>query len=172
MKPRKRGRRPIGRNAMTDAQRQARRRQRLRQQKKEQAAAVGARRRYHASHGYLQAKTKLLAKGHRFERTRREWGYEEGVFVDGALLRSEAVVALAALPPRERQKQLAENRIYSKDLACAAVKSYMEALQVSLDELIKHVNELAVARASAEQHHQARAAGVRRVVGLRRPEFT
>jgi hypothetical protein len=36
-----------------------------------------------ASHGYGRAKTQLIAQGHEFERTRREFGFEEGVFIDG-----------------------------------------------------------------------------------------
>jgi hypothetical protein len=94
---RKRGGRPIGRRAMTAAQRQARRRRRLREaarpRQQEQQQEV-ARRAYQPPYGYGQAKAQLQAQGHHFERTRREFRFEEGVFVDGAFLGSHEVIEL------------------------------------------------------------------------------
>jgi hypothetical protein len=124
---------------MTDAERQAKRRERLRKE-----AEIARRRVQRRSgevrppaHGYPQAKQKMLAEGHTFERCRREWGFEEGVFVDGALVDSGEVVHLATLPKTEREKVLAEKRRRNKDFACHAVRSYMDAMQVSIEELIR-----------------------------------
>jgi hypothetical protein len=50
-------------------------------------------------------------------------------------LSSGNVVRLAGLPKTEREKTLAEDRLRSKDFACTAVKCYMEALHVSIDDL-------------------------------------
>jgi hypothetical protein len=119
MKPRKRGRHPLGRKAMTAAERQPRP--------------------YQTAHGYEKAKAELQTLGHRFEHARREFGFEEGVFVDGALINSLAVIELAKLSPGDRQQQLAEARKDNKDFACSAVASYMRAMWVSLDELTQYV---------------------------------
>ena len=82
---------------MTAAQRQARRRKRLRK-----AKDARLQRAYQPPHGYGRAKSQLLAQGHCFERARREFGFEEGVFVDGAFLGTLEVIRLAELPPQER----------------------------------------------------------------------
>jgi hypothetical protein len=137
MRARKRGRPPLGRKAMTAAQRQARRRQRLREQLREQQEQP-ARRLHQPPHGYPQAKAQLQADGHQFERARREFGFEEGVFVDGAFLGSLEVIDLAKRSPRERARWLAERRLDHQD-ACRAVEGYMEVLRVSLDELVHYV---------------------------------
>jgi hypothetical protein len=138
MKARKRGRRPLGRKAMTAAQRQARRRQRVRKAARKQREERQPRP-YQTAHGYEKAKAELQTLGHRFEHARREFGFEEGVFVDGALINSLAVIELAKLSPRDRQQQLAEARKDNKDFACSAVASYMRAMWVSLDELTQYV---------------------------------
>jgi hypothetical protein len=93
------------------------------------------------AHGYQPAKQKMLAEGHTFERTRDEWGFEFGIFVDGALVDSGEVVHLATLPKTEREKVLAETRLRSKDFACHAVKCYMDALHVSFDELAAEIDQ-------------------------------
>jgi hypothetical protein len=144
MKPAKRGRRPIGRKAMTAAERQARRRQRLREDANAVEQERLAREQPLASlyqpppHGYPKAKAELLGRGHTFERARREFGFKEGVFVDGAWLDSRAVIAYAALSPAECEQRLAEARDHTKRDACDMVESYMGALHVSLDELLQH----------------------------------
>jgi hypothetical protein len=141
MKKPKRGRPPPGRKAMTAAERQARRRKRVREAETARLAQDEplARRPYQPPHGYPLAKERLLAEGHRFERARHEFGFEEGVFVDGAFLSSDEVIALAALPPSERQRRLTVLRHASKDFACDAVEGYLAALQVSRDELIQRL---------------------------------
>jgi hypothetical protein len=137
-KRRKRGRPPIGRKAMTAAQRQARRRAKLREIARqrlleaEEAAGIWAHR---PPKGYQAAKQKLQALGHHFERTRREWGFESGIFVDGALVDSRTVIALADLPAEERHRILDEARRNWKADACYAVRCFMETMQVTLDEL-------------------------------------
>ena len=139
IKPRspRRGRPPIGRRAMTAAERQARWRKRLR--KAEAERQQPERRAYQPPHGYERAKAQLLAQGHHIERARREYGFEEGVFVDGAFLDTLMVIQLAELPPQERQRRLAEGRRDGKEFACNAVRGYMAALQVSRDELIQYL---------------------------------
>ena len=124
---------------MTAAQRQARRRERLRKAKAEREAQEGKRRAYQPPYGYNRAKEQLINAGHHFQRARREFGFEEGVFVDGAFLGSGEVIALAELAPAERQQRLAKARHDWKDLACGSVKSYMDMMQVSLDELIQYL---------------------------------
>jgi hypothetical protein len=52
---------------------------------------------------------------------------------------SGEVVHLATLPKTEREKVLAEKHRRDKDFACNAVKSYMDAMQVSRDELIQYL---------------------------------
>jgi hypothetical protein len=140
MKLPKRGRPPLGRKAMTAAERQARRRERLREaenaRRREQGQPL-AHRPSQPPHGYGRAKEQLIAEGHHFERARREFGFEEGTFVDGAYLGSSDVIDLAALPLEERQQRLAEARHATKDFACGAVEQYMAALHVSRDELIE-----------------------------------
>ena len=103
MKARKRGRPPLGRKAMTAAQRQARRRERVRKQQQQAMT-----RPYQPPPGYGAAKRALRAAGHRFELARMEWGFEGGTFVDGVFLDTSEVMYLAELSPREREQQLAE----------------------------------------------------------------
>jgi hypothetical protein len=57
-------------------------------------------------------------QGHRFERARREWGHEEGVFIDGAFMDTHEVIVLANLLPAEQEQVLAEHRRKRKDEAC------------------------------------------------------
>src|SRR6516225_1071610 len=99
MKRPRRGRPPLGRRPMTAAQRQARRRERLRKAKAEREAQEGKRRAYQPPYGYNRAKEQLINAGHHFQRARREFGFEEGVFVDGAFISSYEVIALAELAP-------------------------------------------------------------------------
>jgi hypothetical protein len=129
----KRGRPPIGRKAMTDAQRQARRRAKLKQ-----IALERKQRRYQPPPGYGAAKRQLRVGGHQFEWARRDRGFEEGVFVDGAFLGSRQVIELAGPPPQERDPWLAEQRQATKSDACGAVVGYMQGLHVTLDELIAY----------------------------------
>jgi hypothetical protein len=117
---------------MTGAERQARHRQRVAAAKREAALR---RQPYQPPHGYAKAKDALLAAGHVFERARREFGFEEGVFVDGALLSSHEVIALAELAAAERQRWLDAKRAKTRDDAIGAVRSYMMALRTSLAEL-------------------------------------
>jgi hypothetical protein len=63
------------------------------------------------------------------------------------------VIARAELEPREVQRRLAEHRSATKDFACDAVKGYMSALNITLDDLTDH----AAARASAQARMGARA---------------
>ena len=86
----------------------------------------------------------MIAEGHTFERARREFGFEEGVFVDGAYLSSHEGIAFVELSIEDRQQQLAEARLASKTFACTAVQSYMEALQVTLDDLTHDPNARAI----------------------------
>jgi hypothetical protein len=119
MKARKRGRPPLGRKAMTAAERQAQRRQRLREaaRKQREERQLGRRRAFQPAHGYGQSKALRRAQGHHFERAREEFGFEGGVFVDGAFLDTWAVVELAKLDPRERQQRLAKVRKDGKNCA-------------------------------------------------------
>jgi hypothetical protein len=120
------GRRPLGRKAMTAAERQARRRKRLREAAKAEAARLederlrGGRRLYQPPHGYGKAKGQLQAEGHCFVRVPDDLGREfGGVFVDGASVSSNEVIALAALPPSERKQRLAEQRCAPRILFAA-----------------------------------------------------
>lgn len=136
MKPRRRGRPPLGRRAMTDAERQAKRRERLRKEAKHSdtyVRAVGEVR--PPPHGYHKAKQQLREQGHHFERTRREWGFEFGIFVDGAFVSSDDVIMLADMSKPERQQWLDAKRIDGKHDAIHAVRCYMAMMGVSLDEL-------------------------------------
>jgi hypothetical protein len=135
MRPPKRGRPPVGRKAMTGAQRQARWRKRSRERMRQQGQEP-PRRIYQPPHGYGWAREKLIAQGHQFTRASRDAGFEEGVFVDGAYLGSGEVIALAEKSPHERKQWLAEQRRDTKHFACGVVEHYMETLRVSLDELI------------------------------------
>jgi hypothetical protein len=120
VRKRKRGRPPLGRKAMTPAERQARRRQKLRQ-----LAGLPAYPGATLPHpGYREAKRKMIDEGHVFIRTRREWGDEFGVFVDGALMDSSDVVRLAAEAKWQRELSLAARRKVWKDSACQAVANY------------------------------------------------
>ena len=135
----KRGRPRIGRRAMTNTQRQARWRKRKRETeaaRPSQQEQELLRRAYQPPFGYGRAKQQLIDQGHQFARARREFGFEEGVFVDGALLGSRQVIALAEQSPHERQQWLAEQRRATKVFACNSVQQYMELMRVSLDELI------------------------------------
>jgi hypothetical protein len=135
-KMRKRGRPPIHRKAMTAAQRQARRREKLRRIAREEAAKASERQAYRPPHGYGNAKQTLIDKGHCFVRAKREYGFEEGVFVDGAYLGSQEVIELAEISQRkDRDAWLAKRRIETKADACGAVQGYMNDLQVTLKEL-------------------------------------
>jgi hypothetical protein len=126
---------------MTAAERQARRRRRLRAEaraaERERLARDDpfGRRVSQPPHGYARAKEVLMAAGHVFERARREAGFEEGLFVDGAFLSTDEVIGLAGLSARERRDRLAELRRDTKDFAVGAVEHYMAILRVSLDEL-------------------------------------
>jgi len=134
------GRPPIHRKAMTPAQRQARRREKLKQLAKQEKAQV-ERTPYQPPQGYARAKGQLIAQGHVFERARREFGFEEGVFVDGAFMRTDEVIALADLSPKERQQRITERRREWKDDACGAVEGYMGAMHVSFEELARYILE-------------------------------
>jgi hypothetical protein len=137
---------------MTSAERQARYRKRLKEAAKRRAEALSeTRRTYQPPRGYSKAKAQLQAAGHDFERARREFGFEQGVFVDGAFLGSHEVIVLADLSPRERQQRLAEVRRTHKDDACVAVQGYMTALRVSLDELVRYLERTAPAALAAKR---------------------
>jgi hypothetical protein len=136
----KRGRKPLGRKAMTPAQRQARHRQRGKE-KAELAArmaaeAKGRRHKELPPPGYHRAKQELQAAGHCFQRVHEEFGREfGGVFVDGAWMDTFDVSKLADMPAQERKQRLDKARHLTKDAACDAVTAYMAALHVSFDEL-------------------------------------
>jgi hypothetical protein len=133
----KRGRPPIGRKAMTAAQRQAKRRAKLRQEAKlAKERRDGRPAAYQPPHGYNPAKQKLQVEGHVFERARREAGFEEGVFVDGAFVGSREVITMAAMPKKERERFLDQERRRGKDFAVSAVAHYMDVMRVSVDELL------------------------------------
>jgi hypothetical protein len=163
-KKRTRGRPLIGRKAMTAAQRQARYRQRIRDA---QGAArkcaeelAGKHRPQQPPYGHAKAMGQLQAASHHFERARREFGFEEGVFVDGAFLGSHEVIELAKMSLSDRKQYIGEKRHEDKHHACGAVEGYMAALHVSPDELIRYREvrreqqrrhtECALAKASAE----------------------
>ena len=90
-------------------------------------------------HGYNKAKAKLQAEDHHFERARREFGFEFGVFVDGALMEADSVMALAEMLPQDRLQWIARERLAWKDQACNAVAGYMRALNVSHEEMLRHL---------------------------------
>lgn len=124
---------------MTDAERQAKRRASLRQQARDRARRDGPRAPSVVRpppDGYAQAKQALQESGHCFERTRREWGFEEGVFVDGVLVTGADVVMLAAMPPPERKQGLDDRRPQGKHHAIHAVRCYMDMMRVGLDDLL------------------------------------
>ena len=129
---------------MTAAERQARRREKLRETARrrllewKQARGIGT---YQPPVGYARAKGKLLAQGRHFERARRDWGFEEGVFIDGALMGTLEVIKLAELSPPEQQRVLAEHQRDTKADACSAVQAYMKELWVSLDELTRYLSK-------------------------------
>ena len=106
----RRGRPPIHRKAMTAAERQARRRQRLKEIARQRQQEQMERRAYQPPRGYGRAKEQMIKEGHQFERARREFGFEEGVFVDGAFLGTSEVIDLATLPLQQRQQRIAEHR--------------------------------------------------------------
>jgi hypothetical protein len=137
---RKRGRPPIHKKAMTAAERQARRREKVRREEKERRYRLGD----HGDalrppYGYQAAKDQMIHEGHVFERTRREWGFEEGVFVDGAMLSGSEIIKLAKLPIAERKSRIAEARTMMKNQACFAVECYMERLHVTFEELSTYI---------------------------------
>jgi hypothetical protein len=113
---------------MTAAERQARHRQKVK----------GERRQYQPPPGYYEAKAKLSAQGHGFERARREWGFEEGVFVDGAFLSSLEVIELAKLPVLAAAARIAAKRRTTKHWACSVVADYMRTMHVSFEEIVRH----------------------------------
>jgi hypothetical protein len=83
----RRGRPPIHRKAMTAAQRQARRREKLKKLAK--IAHPPKKKMGEPSRppvGYGRVKHEMMAQGHQFEAARREFGFEEGLFLDGALV--------------------------------------------------------------------------------------
>jgi hypothetical protein len=126
---------------MTQAQRQARYRERRKQAAKEAVAAFEKRRAFQPPHGYAKAKQQLIEAGHQFVRIHDGHGREfGGVFVDGAYLMTTQVVAMASMSITERKRLLAEARRTHKDVACDAVKAYMETLRVSLDDLVRQWN--------------------------------
>jgi hypothetical protein len=111
----KRGRRPIHRKAMTAAERQARHRAKLRKiandarkRSDEYKRALGEVRL--PPYGYNKVKAKLQTEGHDFERARREFGFEEGLFLDGALMTAHDVMALAEMSRPERLEEIAKTR--------------------------------------------------------------
>jgi hypothetical protein len=126
---------------MTAAERQARRREKLKTLAKlreaDRLALSGRDLRYRPPHGYAQAKEKLIAQRHVFEHARRQFGFEGGVFVDGAFLETHEVIELAKLTTEECRRRLADRRRETKDFACSAIKGYMAALHVTMDELTR-----------------------------------
>jgi hypothetical protein len=81
MKPRKRGRRPLGRKAMTAAQRQAKRRAKLRNIARQQLTAAKRAPPTSRRRDINKPRRSCSRKVTTFERARREFGFEEGVFV-------------------------------------------------------------------------------------------
>ena len=144
---------------MTGAQRQAgwrkRRREaeaaRMRQQGQEPPHKP-----YQPPYGYQRAKQTLMAQGHEFVRAAREAGFEEGVFVDGAFVGAGEVIVLAGLSASERKQRLAERRRDTKWLACNLVEHYMAMLQVSPDELARHID------VNLREHHLQRVTALNR----------
>jgi hypothetical protein len=135
------GRPPIGRKAMTGAQRQARHREKLRQKQAERRRLQAGKsaRAYQPPHGYQQAKDKLIAQGHVFTRVHDDLGREfGGVFVDGAYVSTHEVITLAELSAQERRQRLTEERRKTKNFACEALEAYMEEMQVSREELAQY----------------------------------
>ena len=140
----KRGRPPIGKKAMTPAQRQARRRAKLAEAAKRQRWQQDGRRPNGLGYlplGYNPATQQMQHEGHDFERARSEFGFEEGVFVDGASVGTLEVIELAKLPVKERRTRITERRRATKDFACSAVGGYMNTLQVSREELVRYFEE-------------------------------
>lgn len=138
--------RRLGKRALTPAEKQARYRNNKKKAAELKAAKKPERQAYQPVHGYNAAKAKLIAAGHHFERARREWGFEAGVFVDGALLGpigfgdgSESVLSLADMTPAERKSYLDSEREATKQFACDAVESFMEEMRVTMDELTRHL---------------------------------
>jgi hypothetical protein len=114
---------------MTAAERQARHRRKVKSERQ--------RRPYQPPPGYGAAKAKLIEQGHQFERARREWGHEEGVFVDGAFLSSNQVIELAKLPPPAAVARIAAIREQTKGDACGMVAAYMTSMHVSFEEIVR-----------------------------------
>jgi hypothetical protein len=120
---------------MTDAQRQARHRQHVKEAAKQAAAAAGR-------GGPTSPPARLpkgqgkAALGGAASSAPREFGFEEGAFVDGALVSSYEVIALVEMSPPKRKERLDEARRATKADACMAVRSYMAVLHVSLDDLV------------------------------------
>ncbi len=145
----KRGRPPLNRRAMTPAQRQAKHRKKLR----EAARALHAQaegRAYLPPTGYGRAKQQLQDQGHHFTRARREWGFEEGTFVDGVFTSTHHVIDLAKLPAHECRQRIEEDREMMKQFSVDSVLSYMQEMHVTLDEL----SDAVVKRAEAEQRQR------------------
>jgi hypothetical protein len=93
-------------------------------------------------HGYDKAKAKLQAEGHEFERARREFRFEEGLFVDGAFVYAADVIALADLNAGERKRWLDDRRREFKDFAVNLVLAFMDRMRVSRDELFRDSHEI------------------------------
>ena len=138
----KRGRPPIGRKAMTPAQRQAKRRAKLRQEAKLVKELREGRPTYEPPPGYNKAKEKLRAEGHEFERARAAAGFEFGVFVDGAFVFSSDVITMAEMPRKERERFLDQERQRRKDFAVGAVAHYMQVMRVTVDDLLPRAAQI------------------------------
>ena len=138
----KRGCKPIGRKAMTPAERQAKRRAKLREEARKaliafrQAQGVGT---CQPPHGYAKAKQTLQMEGRVFERARRDWGFEDGVFVDGAFISSHEVIRLADTAPADVDRVLADRRRDTKSFAIDAVLAFAAGMRVSLKDLQERI---------------------------------
>ena len=149
------GRPRLGKTAMTGAERQARyrkRRQEIERLPLEEQYTRRMRGDYKTASGYQLAKEQLTALGHHFEHAGREWRL--GVFIDGALMDTYAVVTLAKLTAPERQQRLAAARRDTKQFACDAVTAYMAGLQVTRDELFQYLAKQDAARTPAKTSHR------------------
>ena len=55
-----------------------------------------------------------------------------------ALMDAHSVIALTEMPPQEQLQRIARARLATKDFACAAVASYMRALNVSREDMLRY----------------------------------